>query len=131
MSDNSELNIGSLSMALRKTFLDELLGPRYVEYEKFLTPLVHDYQMEARRFLQPTFYDSPIGNAMPFAVATALQCSIVIFPVDTTDPTKYVSPMNVESNATAFVVYDPRGSGRSTTVQLYLSIKAQLLISLP
>ena len=48
---------------------------------------------------------------MPLALSTALQFSIVIFSKDSRTPIMYVTPDNVASEATAFVVYNPEGEG--------------------
>lgn len=106
----SDINI-DLPAVLRQTFVNELLGSRRQEYVEFLEPLVVNYEESVKCFLHDSFYDSPIGNAMPLAIATALQCSIVIFLADASEHPRYVSPINVQSTATAFLVYNPTGSG--------------------
>ena len=96
-----ELDIQHLSMALRQAFVKELLGERHQEYEGRCDI---DYTSEAKKFLEPDFYTSGLGNTMPLALATALQLPIAIFSTDTTRSTMYVSPVNVTSTATSFVV---------------------------
>lgn len=96
---------------LRVVFVEEILGERRVQYEEFLGPIVEDFERDANKFLMENFYDSPIGNAMPLALATALKCSIVIFPTDTARQPIFVSPQNITTLTTAFVVYEPQGTG--------------------
>ena len=108
---NGDLNIEPLNQKLRKVFTEEILGENHQEYEQFLEPFVQNYEEEVHQFTTSGFYDSPIGNAMPLALATALQCSIVTFSQNSSQPTMCASPLGVDSKATAFVVYDPRGSG--------------------
>ena len=48
---------------------------------------------------------------MPLALSTALQFSIVIFSKDSRTPIMYVTPDNLASEATTFVVYNPEGEG--------------------
>ena len=88
--------------------MKELLGERRQEYEGHCDI---DYTSEAKKFLEPDFYTSGLGNTMPLALATALQLPIAIFSTDTTRSTMYVSPVNVTSTATSFVVYDPSDEG--------------------
>ena len=97
-----------LPTALRRIMV---LRQRRQEYEDFLSPLVSNYEESVKSFLDPSFFNSPIGNAMPLAIARALQCSIVIFSVDNSQPTRFISPVNVECSATAFVVYNPHELG--------------------
>ena len=72
----------NLSTVLRKAMVEELLGPKRPEYEAFLSPLVPNYELAVKCFLDQSFFNSPIGNAMPLAMARAIQCSIVIFYSD-------------------------------------------------
>ena len=109
--NNIGINETDLPTALRQIMVDELLGHRRQEYEDFLSPLVSNYEESVKSFLDPSFFNSPIGNAMPLALARALQCSIVIFSVDNSQPTRFISPVNVECSATAFVVYNPHELG--------------------
>ena len=100
-----------LTIAMRKAMVDELLGHQRLEYENFLGSLVPNYEQAVKHFLNPTFFDSPIGNAMPLALARAIQCSIVIFHSNISQPPTFISPVNVDCSATAFLVYNPNGSG--------------------
>ena len=69
----------NLSTTLRKAMVEELLGPKRPEYEAFLSPLVLNYELAVKCFLDQSIFNSPIGNAMPLAMARAIQCLIVIF----------------------------------------------------
>lgn len=101
----------NISEKLRVAFVKEILGERRPQYEEFLGPIVDDFEKDANKFLEANFYDSPIGNAMPLALATALRCSIVIYTTDTKRPPMYISPDIVTTIATAFVIYEPQGPG--------------------
>ena len=86
--------------------VEELLGPKRPEYEAFLSSLVPNYEQTVKCFLDPSFFNSPIGNAMPLAMARALQCSIVIFFSDISQPPAFVSPVNIDCSSTALDDYD-------------------------
>ena len=103
--------------------MKELLGDNRYLYEAFISHTDIDYSTEAQFFFNPSFYDSVLGNTMPLALSTALQFSIVIFSKDSRTPIMYVTPDNVASEASAFVVYNPEGGGHcwetNTTVYLH------------
>lgn len=91
--------------------MKELLGDRRHQYEAFVSDTDIDYTLEAQKFLNPTFYDSVLGDTMPLALSTALQFSIVIFSTDSRRPVMYVTPDITATDATAFLVYNPDGKG--------------------
>ena len=125
-------NISNLAMKLRQLFVTEMLGCRRAEYEPFIDPLVDDYETEVNKFLQPNFHISPVGNAMPLAIANSLQCSIVIFSADTRLPTTYVTPTctsSIDSCATAFVIYNSLGNGHYDAALPFVSNTANTPIS--
>ena len=105
---NKEIILHDLAMLLRQAYVKELLGDNHYLYEAFISHTDIDYSTV---FLNPSFYDSVLGNTMPLALSTALQFSIVIFSKDSRTPIMYVTPDNVASEATAFVVYNPEGEG--------------------
>ena len=91
--------------------MKELLGDGRHQYEAFVSHTDIDYTVEAKKFLNPDFYDSALGNTMPLALSMALQFSIVIFSTGSRTRTMYVTPDTVASEATAFVVYTPDRNG--------------------
>ena len=108
---NKEIIVHDLAMLLRQAYVKELLGDNRYLYEAFISHTDIDYSTEAQFFFNPSFYNSVLGNTMPLALSTALQFSIVIFSKDSRTPIMYVTPDNVASEATAFVVYNPEGEG--------------------
>ena len=93
-----DTSLEPLTEKLRQIFFQELLGENRQEYQEFLAPFVHDYEKEMHHFTNTGFYDSPIGNAMPLALATTLHCSITIFSASSSQPTMCVSPLGVDWN---------------------------------
>ena len=106
-----QISVDDLSLKLRQSFVNELLGERQSQYEAFVAHANLEYEVEANRFRENKFFDSELGNTMPLALATALQFPIIIFPNQTDLPIMYVTPEIVTTEATAFVVYTSAGPG--------------------
>ena len=49
----------NLSTALRKAMVKELLGPKCPEYEAFLSPLVPNYELAVKCFLDQSLFQQP------------------------------------------------------------------------
>ena len=92
------------------SYVKELLGDNRHLYEAFISHTDIDYSTEAQKILNP-FYDIVLGNTMPLALSMSLQFSIVIFSKDSRTLIMYVTPDNVASEATTFVVYNPECEG--------------------
>lgn len=101
----AKLGLEELSHKLREVYVRELLGDRRVQYEAFVAHTDLDYEEEANRFKESKYFNSDLGDTMPLALATALQCPVVILHNNNDIPTMYVSPDIVTTDATAFVVY--------------------------
>ena len=101
----AEVTLEELSHKLREVYVRELLGERRVQYEAFVAHTDLDYEEEAKRFKESNYFNSDLGDTMPLALATALQCAILIFHNSNGIPTMYVSPDLVTTEATAFVIY--------------------------
>ena len=104
-ADCTKVTLEDLSHKLRQAFVRELLGERRIHYEAFVAHTNFDYEEEAERFKDDKYFNSELGNTMPLTLATALQCTIIIFHNSNTTPTMYVTPDLVTTEATAFVVY--------------------------
>ena len=87
------------------SYVKELLGDNCHLYEAFISHTDIDYSTETQ-----SFYDIVLGNTMPLALSKSLQFSIVIISKDSRTPIMYVTPDNVASEATTFVVYNPQES---------------------
>lgn len=118
---NHELNTESLSLMLRKVYVQELLGERLANYESFVSHTAIQYSTEASKFLQSGYYDSELGNTMPLALATALRATIIIFSASTPYP-MYVTQEGTTSTLTAFVVYTPSGPGHYDAAIPYIKM---------
>ena len=101
---NHNLTVQTLSGMLRQAFVTELLSERCSTYEAF-TDNDLDITAEMQKFKQDHFFDNELGNTMPLALATALQCFIVIFSRDPIMPTMYITPEIIAKEVTAFLVY--------------------------
>ena len=104
---------GNLSLRLRQLFVSEITGERQQYYMDFIVGGV-DYCSEARKFLQIGYFNSQLGNLMPVAMATVLQCYIVLFKTDGNNHlyvTPQVAPPMEAQERTIFVVYNPEGAG--------------------
>jgi hypothetical protein len=74
---NSEAIPDNLSLRLRELFVSEITDERQQYYMDFIIGEV-DYCSEANKFLEIGYFDSQLGNLVPVAMATALQCYIVL-----------------------------------------------------
>ena len=90
---------------------DEFVGDRRSKYEEFVEVGKFDYETEANKFRSDGFYDSELGNTMPLALCTALQCCIILFSRDHHTRNKYITPNVLGSEAVCFLVYSPNGPG--------------------
>ena len=110
-TDGADVSTQKISLLLRQAYVKELLGERRHQYEALVSDTDINYALEAQKFMDPTFYDSVLGDIMPLALSTALQFSIVIFSTDSRRPVMYVTPDITANDATAFLVYNPDGKG--------------------
>ena len=111
LTDGTDVSTQKVSLLLRQAYVKELLGERRHQYEAFVSDIDINYDLEAQKFMDPTFYDSVLGDIMPLALSTALQFSIIIFSTDSRRPVMYVTPDITANDATAFLVYNPDGKG--------------------
>ncbi len=103
----------SISKYLRLVLVRELLGERRQLYEDMAPPSVEDYEEEVNKFRAITFYNSPIGDFMPEALAIALNCSIVIY---FKDPKRKAWTIQPTAIPTAFLRYNREGTGHYDAV---------------
>ena len=102
-----------ISRYLRGVLVRELLGVRRQLYE-YHAP--ENYEEEVKKFLSPTFFDSPIGDFMPAALAKALDCSIVISFKDSNHKWT-IRPTEGGTIPTAYLIYDRYGCKPYYTVK--------------
>ena len=87
--------------------MDELLSDR-CNYCAFIADEDEiNYEDEAKKILNVGHFNSYIGDLMPYAMANVLHVSIVLIPVDVHTPVMYVTPNEVTSRGTIFLVYTP------------------------
>lgn len=116
---------------LRKALVQEWLGPNRGDYERVFGRKT--FETEATKFLNDGFYDSVLGDAMPFSMANALKCNIVIFRSNENMPITYVSPRE-PSTKVVFVAYTDCGPGhydsavyRDASSQVELTIATEVV----
>ena len=110
---NSEAIPDNLSLRLRELFVSEITDERQQYYMDFIIGEV-DYCSEANKFLEIGYFDSQLGNLVPVAMATALQCYIVL------------SGQIVEAQEkTIFLVYNPEGAGHYDAAVTFNSIQQE------
>ena len=101
-----------LSKHLRKLFVEELLSERSSNYSAFLIDEdQQNWEDEVKKFLNVGYFNSCIGDLMPYVMANVLNVSIVVIPVDARIPVMYVSPQEVTNRGTVFLVYTQEGPG--------------------
>ena len=109
----------TLPLKLREVFVKEITGENRPLYEEFI-PLLDDYTIEARKFLQNGFFDSAIGDLMPLAMATALKASIVIIISGCQYHPTYVTPLVGSPIDMMFLLYNPTESGHYDAIIPYI-----------
>ena len=94
-------NITVLVLELRRLMVNELLTNRHL-YDGFFEDSFEqeNYEQEVKKFLNQSYYDSNIGNAMPLAMARALSLPIVIYTSIKGCPVIYLSPENSNTEGT-------------------------------
>ena len=114
ISLNKENSI--ISRYLRQVLVKELLGASRQLYEDHAPEIApENYEEEVNKFLTLTFFDSPIGDLMPGALAKALNCSIVIY-YKGKGRTWTIYPTKGGTIPTAYLIYDPDGPGHYDAV---------------
>ncbi len=101
-----------LVQKLRDILVREWLGPNRAEY------CIWDHEnfdSEANKFLEDGYYLNSLGDAMPLAMANALNSNIVIFRSTVNLPVTYVSPLAPSSNI-IFISYKDCGPGHYDSV---------------
>ena len=104
-------------IVLRRLIVEEFFGPNWHVYEPFLVTSDVGYDKEARKFQQPGFYDSELGNCVPLAMSNILQVPIVIFTSMENYPVTHVIPRGrILSEIPFYLAYDHSGSGHYSSV---------------
>ena len=81
-------------------------------YRGFTELSVLEFKNEAQKFLIDGFYNSPLGDIMPLAMANILSVDILVFTAQPHNPILFVSPsVPTASHGTIFIVYDFNGPG--------------------
>ena len=101
-----------LVQKLREMLVKEWLGPNRADYCIWDAD---EFDSEANKFLQDGYYFSLLGDAMPLALANALNTNIVIFRSTLNLPVTYVSPRESSSNI-IFTAYTDCGPGHYDSV---------------
>ena len=97
---------------LRCMLVNELLGSNKEQYNVLGE---ESYESEAEKFLNDGHFASSLGDAMPLAIANALNCCIVIFRSTEGMPITYVTPHEPSTNV-IFIAYTDCGPGHYDSV---------------
>ena len=106
---NAEAIPENLPLRLRQLLVAEITGERQQYYMDSIIGGV-DYCAESNKFLEIGYFNSPLGNLLPVAMATMLRRYIVLFRTDNNNHL-YVSPQVEAKERNIFVLYNPVGAG--------------------
>lgn len=103
LQSNSKDLPGNLSLRLRQLFVLEITGERQHNYKEFIIGDT-DHCVLAQKFLAAGYFNSQLGDLMPLAMSTALQCYIVIFRTGRNNHL-YVSPHSTQLKAEGRTIF--------------------------
>ena len=101
----------TMVVALRKTFVTEILSQNQSLYNDFIPCDANDFVAEAQKFLESGYFNSMLGDLMPLAIATALKVTIFILSPNIPSTPLYVIPLCGEPIGMIFLVHDSTAGG--------------------
>ena len=104
-----------LSLQLRKLIVEEWLGTNQLHYKSFITNS-SDTESDAKKFLDPTYFQGSLGDSMVLAMSNVLCIPIIIFSTIPNNSITPVMPQKVICDSLILVVYNHMGAGHYDAV---------------
>ena len=106
-----------LSLQLRKLTVQEWLGINQLHYKSFISDSSDiDIENDAKKFLDPTYFQGSLGDSMILAMSNVLCIPIIIFSTIPNHSIIPIMPLKVLCDSLILVTYNHMGAGHYDAV---------------